>query len=120
MNTSWAWSAGSGISTADDLAAWAEALGSGKVLGPELQKQRLESPRPVKADDPAVALYGLGIAKFGKLFGHTGELPGFNSFAGHDPENKVTLVVWTNLAPTPDGQDPAAAIARTLIGEIYR
>jgi D-alanyl-D-alanine carboxypeptidase len=120
MNPSWAWAAGSGISTADDLATWAEALGSGKLLGPEMQKLRLESPRPVKADDPAGALYGLGIAKFGRLFGHTGELPGFNTFAGYDPENKVTLVVWTNLAPTPDGQDPATAIARTLIGGVYR
>ena len=120
MNTSWAWSAGSGISTAEDLATWAEALGGGKVLGPGLQKQRLDSPRPVKADDPGGALYGLGIAKFGKLYGHTGELPGFNSFAGHDPANQVTLVVWTNLAPAPDGRDPATTIARTLIGKIYR
>ncbi|ABK04026.1 Serine-type D-Ala-D-Ala carboxypeptidase [Arthrobacter sp. FB24] len=120
MNASWAWSAGSGISTAADLATWAEALGGGKVLGPELQKLRLDSPRPVKADDPGGALYGLGIAKFGQLFGHTGELPGFNSFAGHDPANKVTLVVWTNLAPTPDGRDPVTTIARTLIGKVYQ
>ncbi|CAN7436925.1 hypothetical protein [Arthrobacter sp. LjRoot14] len=80
----------------------------------------MESPRPVKADDPGDALYGLGIAKFGQLFGRTGELPGFNSFAGHDPANNVTLVAWTNLAPTPDGRDPATTIARALIGKIYR
>lgn len=120
MNPSWGWAAGAGISTAEDLAAWAEALGGGKVLGPDLQKQRLDSLQPVKADDPGGALYGLGIAKFGQLFGHTGELPGFNTFAGYDPGNKVTLVVWTNLAPTPDGRDPATTIARTLIGKLYR
>ena len=120
MNPSWGWAAGSGISTAEDLATWAEALGGGKVLGPDLQKMRLDSLKPVKPDDPGGALYGLGIAKFGNLFGHTGELPGFNSFAGNDPENNVTLVVWTNLAPTPDGQDPATVIARTLIGKVYR
>ncbi len=120
MNPSWGWAAGSGISTAEDLATWAEALGGGKVLGQDLQKLRLDSLQPVKADDPGGALYGLGIAKFGKLFGHTGELPGFNSFAGYDPGNKVTLIVWTNLAPTPDGRDPATAIARTLIGKLYR
>ena len=120
MNPSWGWAAGSGVSTAEDLATWVEALGNGKVLGPDLQKLRLDSPRPVKADDPGGALYGLGIAKFGHLFGHTGELPGFNSFAGYDPENKVTLVVWANLAPTPDGRDPATTIARTLIGKVYR
>lgn len=119
MNPSWGWAAGAGISTAEDLATWAEALGGGKVLGPDLQKLRLDSLQPVKADDPGGALYGLGIAKFGNLFGHTGELPGFNSFAGYDPGNKVTLIVWTNLAPTPDGRDPATAIARTLIGKLY-
>ncbi|MFF3920603.1 hypothetical protein ACFYZB_45900 [Streptomyces sp. NPDC001852] len=28
---------------------------------------------------------------------HGGELPGYNSFTGHDPDNDVTLVIWTNL-----------------------
>lgn len=74
------------------------------------------SPSPIRHPSPAPRR----IAKFGKLYGHTGELPGFNSFAGHDPANQVTLVVWTNLAPTPDGRDPATTIARTLIGKIYR
>jgi hypothetical protein len=45
--------------------------------------------------------------------------PGYNSFMGHDPENNVTLVVWTNLAPTVDGHDPATTIARELIGLVY-
>ncbi|MFF1382840.1 hypothetical protein ACFVWT_04665 [Arthrobacter sp. NPDC058288] len=60
------------------------------------------------------------MARFGQLFGRTGELPGFNSFAGYDPANNVTLVVSTNLAPTPDGRDPATPIARTLIGKVCR
>jgi len=62
----------------------------------------------------------LGIAKFGNLYGHTGELPGFNTFMGNDPVNSVTLVLWTNLAPAADGRDPATTIARTLIGKVYR
>jgi D-alanyl-D-alanine carboxypeptidase len=33
--------------------------------------------------------------------------------------NRVTLVVWANLAPTVDGRDPATAIARALIGLLY-
>lgn len=119
-NPSWAWAAGSGMSTASDLAAWAEALTGGNVLGPAVQKLRMASPQPQSPDDPGGALYGLGIAQFGKLFGHTGELPGFNTFMGNDPANKVTLVVWTNLAPAADGRDPAATIARSLIGKLYR
>jgi D-alanyl-D-alanine carboxypeptidase len=63
--------------------------------------------------------YGLGIAQFGPMYGHTGELPGFNTFMGSDPVNKVTLIVWTNLAPAADGRDPATTIARALLRQIY-
>lgn len=119
-NPSWGWAAGAGISTAKELALWVEALVSGRLLNPEMQKMRLESVRPMSEGDHGGALYGMAIAKFGPLYGHTGELPGYNSFMGHDPENKLTLVVWTNLAPAADGKDPATTIARTLIGRIYR
>ena len=84
-----------------------------------MQKIRLDSVRPTNPDDPQSALYGLGIAKMGPMYGHTGELPGFNSFMGSDPVNKVTLIVWTNLAPAADGRDPATTIARALLGQIY-
>ncbi len=89
-------------------------------MNAELQKKRLESVQPTNASNPEGALYGLGIAKFGAFYGHTGELPGFNSFMGHDPANKVTLVVWTNLGASADGRDAATTIARMLIGYLYR
>ncbi|MBN8993963.1 MAG: beta-lactamase family protein [Rhizobiales bacterium] len=119
VNPSWGWAAGAGISTARDLATWVEAMTGGKILGPELQKIRMASLRPQKEGDAGGALYGLGIAQFGPLYGHTGELPGFNTFMGSDPVNKVTLVVWTNLAPAADGRDPATTIARALLGHVY-
>lgn len=118
-NPSWGWSAGAGISTAPDLATWVEAMTTGKVLGPEMQKIRMESlqlPDPTK---PEGAKYGLAIAQFGPMYGHTGELPGYNTFMGSDPVNKVTLIVWANLAPAADGRDPATTIARTLLGHVY-
>ena len=118
LNPSWAGAAGAGISTIRDLAHWVEALGSGAVLGPTLQKERLASvqPVPVPLPDPQ---YGWGIAKIGPLYGHTGELPGYNSFMGYDPVQKVTIVVWTNLAPAADGRPPAATIATSLMTSIY-
>ncbi|VXB07013.1 D-alanyl-D-alanine carboxypeptidase [Arthrobacter sp. 9V] len=119
VNPSWAWAAGSGISTAADLKILGEALVDGRLLKPELQKKRLESLTPTNPDTPGGASYGLGIAKFGMMYGHTGELPGFNTFMGNDPVNSVTLVVWTNLAPAADGRDPATTIARALIGKLY-
>jgi len=117
-NPSWAWAAGSGISTIADLSRWVEAMSNGEILDADLQKDRLENLLPT-SDAPDAALYGLGIAKLGPLYGHTGELPGFNTFAASDPVNDVTLVVWTNLAPTPMGTDPAVEIARALLGLIY-
>lgn len=118
VNPSWAWAAGAGISTANDLVTWVQALVSGKLLGADLQAQRLASVQPTSPDAGA-AEYGWGIAKMGPMFGHTGELPGFNSFMGHDPVNKVTLVVWANLAPAANGQDPATTMAKEIIGKVY-
>ncbi len=97
---------------ANELVTWVQALVGGKLLNAEMQKNRLASVLPITPDNPNGALYGLGIAKFGKLYGHTGGLPGFNSFMGNDPDNAVTLVVWTNLAQSVDGRDPATTIAR--------
>jgi len=118
VNPSWAWAAGAGISTADDLVTWVQALVGGQLLKPDLQAQRLASVQPTSPDSGS-AEYGWGIAKMGPMFGHTGELPGFNSFMGHDPVNKVTLVVWANLAPAANGQDPATTMAKGIIGKVY-
>lgn len=119
VNPSWGWAAGAGISTANELADYVEALTDGRLLGPEMQKLRMDSPRPTDPDNPSAALYGLAIGKFGTLYGHTGELPGYNSFMGRDPVAGVTLVVWANLAPAANGQDPATTIARALLGHVY-
>ena len=118
-NPSWGWAAGAGISTANDLVAWVQALVGGKLLNADLQARRLASVLPIDPSNPNSASYGWGIAKFGNLYGHTGELPGYNSFMGHDPVNGVTLVVWANLAPAVDGRDPATTIAAALIGLLY-
>jgi D-alanyl-D-alanine carboxypeptidase len=118
LNPSWAWAAGAGISTAPDLATWVEALTGGKLLDPAMQDKRMASLQPT---DPARAEpeYGLAIAKYGPMYGHTGEVPGFNTFAGADPHNKVTIVVWVNLDPTADGRAAATLIAESLIDEMY-
>jgi hypothetical protein len=51
--------------------------------------------------------------------GHTGELPGYNSFIGYDPDSKITVVVWASMAPTVDGNAPAVEMAKLVIGELY-
>ncbi len=124
QNPSYATAAGGVISTADDLATWIRSLVTGKVLGPATQKQWLDSPQ---AEDPAAPdgqKYGYGIAyqRFGPraaMYYHGGELPGFNSFIGHDPDNGVTLVVWTNLTVALDGRATAIALLPTVLNQVY-
>jgi len=91
----------------------------GKLLNADMQARRLASVQQTNPSDASSAWYGWGIAKFGNLYGHTGEMPGYNSFMGHDPVNNVTLVVWSNLAPAVDGRDPATTIARSIVGMLY-
>ena len=58
--------------------------------------------------------YGLGIAKFDTLYGHDGQIPGFMTFMGHDPDAGLTIVIGTNLATVPGGEGSALAILKGL------
>jgi D-alanyl-D-alanine carboxypeptidase len=119
-NPSWAGAAGAAISTAEDMVRWASGLVDGSLLNAKWQRMRLASVAPVNPGNPKGASYGLAIAKFASLYGHTGEIPGFQTFVGRDPDRKLTLAVWTNLNASPRGEAPAATIAQRLIGELYR
>lgn len=118
-NPSWAWAAGSAHSTAGEMATWVEALVKGRLLGAEMQRRRLASLRSTNPADPAAVQYGWSIAKMGPVLGHTGELPGYNTFMGHDPVTGTTIVTWTNLNEAPDGTLPAVDTARRIIGLLY-
>ena len=123
-NPSYATAAGGAISTANDLATWMKALVSGKVFDADYHHQWLAS---LQAEDPAVPdgqMYGYGISyqRFGAsaaMYYHGGELPGFNSFMGYDPDNDVALVIWTNLTLSPDGRTTAQALLPIVLDEIY-
>ena len=122
QNPSYATAAGGVISTADDLAIWMRAVG-GKVVGAAYQRQWLESPEPEDPGNPGGQKYGYGISliTFGpaRVYFHGGEMPGYNSFMGHDPVNDVTLVVWTNLTLSLDGQHTANSIMVKILDQIY-
>lgn len=118
-NPSWGWAAGAGISTANDLVTIVSAIVRGGLLNPDMQAKRLASVQSIDPSNPAAAAYGWGLAKFGNLYGHTGELPGYNAFMAMDPVHDVTIVVWANSAPVADGRAPATTIAAALIRAIY-
>jgi D-alanyl-D-alanine carboxypeptidase len=124
QNSSYANAAGGAISTAEDLATWIQALVSGKVFNPDYHQQWLTSLQLEDPDDPDGQKYGYGISyqRFGQnaaMYYHGGELPGFNSFMGYDPDNDVALVIWTNLTLSLDGRTTANAMLPAVLDEIY-
>ena len=124
QNASYATAAGGAISTADDMATWIKALVSGEVFNPDYHEQWLNSLEAEDHGAPDVQKYGYGISyqRFGQdaaMYYHGGELPGFNSFIGHDPDNDVTLVIWTNLTVAPDGATTANALLPKVLDEVY-
>jgi CubicO group peptidase (beta-lactamase class C family) len=111
-NPSWAWAAGAGISTLQDLRIWVKALATGEFLSPETQRERLTYVSPAPAPD---VNYGLAIADFAGFIGHDGQIPGYNTFMGYNPETGATIIVLTNLYTAPDGNAPATEIAKLII-----
>jgi D-alanyl-D-alanine carboxypeptidase len=107
VGTSWAWAAGSIVSTASDLSRFLGALLQGRLLPPRL----LELMRP----EPG-ARYGLGLAAFrtpcGTAIGHTGALLGTVSAALSSADGRHRVVAMSNSLPlTP----PAESAFRRLL-----
>jgi D-alanyl-D-alanine carboxypeptidase len=124
QNSSYAWAAGGAISTADDLATWIRGLVDGRVFDAGMHRRWLDSPQPADPAEPAAAQYGYGIerqtfAPGATMYFHFGEMPGFNSFAGYDPGNQVTLVIWSNLTVGLDGRQTANTLLVDVANEIY-
>jgi D-alanyl-D-alanine carboxypeptidase len=118
-NPSWAWTAGSGISTAGELVRYVKALVGGGLLGSDMQAQRLASMQPTDPSNPASTKFGLALADLGPMLGFIGDIPGFNSLMGHDPKRDITVVTWTLLSAAPDGTPPATALGKAIIAELY-
>jgi len=115
-NPSWAWTAGGAISIPEELATYVEAMVDGDLLGPEMQKVRMDSIREMSTG----AGYGLGIAQFGPMYGHDGQLPGFSTFMARDPKARTTLIIGTNLSASPvDGENAAVVVAKAVMGVLY-
>ena len=113
---SWAWTAGGAISTAGELATYVKTLVGGGLLDAKMQKIRFDSVRPITSG----AGYGLGIAQFGPMYGHDGQLPGFSSFMAYDPKTQTTLIIGANLSAEPThGANAATELAKAAMGVLY-
>jgi D-alanyl-D-alanine carboxypeptidase len=101
INSSSEWAAGAMISTADDWARFDSALLFGKLLPPaELNAMRTTVPEdPSAPDDDG---YGLDLIKVvspcGTVWGHDGQVGGYNSVTYTDSTGRRTVDVLTSTA----------------------
>lgn len=120
VNHSFATAAGGVISTADDLETWIRALVGGRVLNAKYQRIWRASPKP--ADGGLDYGYGINRLRWAgnTFYLHGGETVGYNSEAGYDPDNKLTLVLWTNLTVSPTKELTANALMLNVLDLIYK
>lgn len=89
---------GAFLSTVSDLAKFEAALYSSKFLKPETRKTMWT---PFKFNDGKDSVYGLGWrideVKGRKQIHHGGSLNGFKSEFARFPDDKITIIVLTNL-----------------------
>jgi D-alanyl-D-alanine carboxypeptidase len=61
----------------------------------------------------------LGVADFGGVIGHNGQIAGFQSFMGYQPQKGATIVVLTNLYEALDGSKPADELEKVIQKELF-
>jgi D-alanyl-D-alanine carboxypeptidase len=112
--------AGGLYSTAEDMTRWLQALLSGRIVKPATLALATE---PVRLADGRRGAYGLGFttAHYRGLaeFGHGGDISGFNSWFSVYPDERLAVVVLSNVGMRPAGALPAAGdIAHQVVQEV--
>ena len=96
--------AGGMVSTLADLETWGRALGDGRLIGPDLQKERIERSRLV-TNGPEYDRYGLGIGILAGWWGHTGTGVGWQAATFYDPRTGSVIAAMVNETPVGGGRD---------------
>lgn len=89
------WTAGAMVSTVKDLRVWTNALVTGRLLSKRMHAAQL------RFSAPNTTSYGLGVMNgHGVLFGHSGEVPGYNSSMYYLPSLKAISITLINRYPS--------------------
>jgi len=105
------------VSTIDDLGAWGQALGSGRLVTPQQQARRMSHSRPA-TNGPAYETYGLGIGMIKGWWGHTGSGLGFQAATLYDPGTGTTIAVLVNATPAASRFSRADNIAQDIFAAL--
>lgn len=89
--------AGQVSSTLNDLEKWGQALFTGEgILTPEMQQLRRDSILTSPPPNNATSGYGIALGNRDGWWGHTGEIPGFNTALFHNYDLGATIIVLVN------------------------
>ena len=89
------WTAGGMVSTLGDLKIWIKAIVTGKLLSKRMHAAQLTFGAPNTES------YGLGVMNAsGVAFGHSGEVPGYNSSMYYIPSLNAISITLINRYPS--------------------
>ena len=108
---------------ANDLATWIQALVSGRVFDADVSAALARQPAargPEQARRPTVRVrhQSTSLGDERHILSRRRD-PGYNSFMGYDPVNKVTLIVWTNLTVSLDQKPTANTLMLKVLDQVY-
>jgi D-alanyl-D-alanine carboxypeptidase len=110
--------AGSMVSTVDDLARWSRALSRGALLSPRAEHaQRQFTPLEGTPVDEGTG-YGLGLVRVGDWLGHDGVLFGETTMMFTNVRTGMTVVVAANTMAFDHEAPPAAALFGTIVAAL--
>ncbi|MFC1564382.1 serine hydrolase domain-containing protein [candidate division KSB1 bacterium] len=99
LNPQFEWCGGGLITTGRDLARWAKLLYEAKVFSQESLNEMLK-PVGFSSGKPAETGYGLGVfildTPSGKVYGHHGVFPGYETAMFYLPEEKIGIALQIN------------------------
>ena len=99
INPQFEWCGGGFITTSLDMARWAKALYEGKVFSETMMEELLKAA-DWRTGQPAEAGYGLGVmifnTPFGKIYGHGGIFPGYQTQMSYFPKWKTSVTIQVN------------------------
>ncbi|MFB0629740.1 serine hydrolase domain-containing protein [Streptomyces sp. AB3(2024)] len=100
QTVSWAQSAGAMISSAADLNTFTSALVTGRLLPPQMLDQMLTM---TPTDATNTRFYGLGLRRYDlscgtSVYGHTGTVQGFYTYAFSTRDGKRSLAAMANTS----------------------
>lgn len=101
---------GAMVTTLPDLLRWGRALGTGRLIGPDLLQLREGLAVPA-TNGPEYDRYGLGIGELKGWWGHTGEGFGFQAATFYDPVTRTVIAVALNSS---QAQNVATQIFKAL------